>query len=72
MTESDLPDPNEAYDIVPIPPGELMHSRGWYTLRVNGIPWMHGPLESMQHLATDPAARAEERKSKKLHDRGPA
>lgn len=65
MTDAD---PNEAYEVSPIPPGELMASQGWWRCTCNGIPQWYGPEERMRELATNSAARLEARRSKKLHD----
>lgn len=66
-------DPNESYDVIPFKPTEGgIQLTGWYTCQQNGIDQWHGPKESMDKLATDPEARKEARRSKKLHDRKPS
>lgn len=64
-------DPNEAYEVEPIPEGQLMASLGWWRCTQNGIPQWYGPEWRMRELASDPTARAEARRSKKLHDAPP-
>lgn len=64
-------DPNEAYEVDPIPDGELMASHGWWQCRCNGIVLWIGPEWRMRQLSTDPAERTEERRSKMHHDRKP-
>jgi hypothetical protein len=62
-------DPNDAYEVAPIPPGELMHSYGWWQCVRNGeLQWI-GPEDRMRELASDPEARNEARRSKMHHDR---
>lgn len=48
-----------------------MLGKDWFTVKMNGIDQWHGIYERMIELATDPAVRAEARKSKKHHDRAP-
>ena len=50
-------DPNEAYDVVPMP--EEPHGpRGWWSVTANGIPvWHFGAIEKARQYATDAAHR---------------
>ena len=64
------PDPNEAYEIIPMPD----HPRGphgWWTVKCNGIEDRHfNSREKAEAYATDPAVRAKVRAGEwKYHDR---
>jgi hypothetical protein len=66
------PDPNEAYEVVPMKVGPHGPPPGWWTVTRNGIPVMHFSPENKpaaERYATDPARRAEIRNRKKLHER---
>jgi len=64
-------DPNEAYDVEPIPAGEPQSSLGWWVCKQNGIGWWYGPRDVVEKLAVDPVMRASFRASKMHHDRKP-
>ena len=64
-------DPNENYEVAPIPPGDLMHSHGWWQCTRNGAMQWIGPEDRMRELATDAETRKEDRCGKKHHDKKP-
>jgi hypothetical protein len=50
-------DPNEAYEVIPMPEN-LRGPSGWWTVTCNGIPVRHSPDRSiMERYATDPEYR---------------
>ena len=52
-------DPNEAYEVVPIQPGQQGPPKGWWTVKRNGIPVRHFPgKQKALRYATDPEYRA--------------
>ena len=72
MTATDDPDPNEAYDVFPMP--EESHGpKGWWTVTPNGIPVRHSSNRAIaERFATDPELRAKIRRDEvKAHDRRP-
>lgn len=69
---SDDEDPNEAYEVIPMP--EKPHGpRGWWTVTCNGIPVSHcSSRDIAERFATDPEHRAKLRRDNvKAHDRLP-
>lgn len=70
MPMIDDPDPNEAYEVIPMP--EVPHGpKGWWTVTCNGIPVQHASTRAVaERYATDPEHRAEIRRNNvKAHDR---
>jgi hypothetical protein len=64
-------DPNEAYDVIPMPEYPRGPRGVWWTATCNGIPVQHFAPERRdiaERHATDPEYRLS-RISKKLHDR---
>ena len=52
-------DPNEAYEVAPVAPGQHGPPEGWWTVKRNGIPVRYFPgKEKADRYANDPAYRA--------------
>jgi hypothetical protein len=66
------PDPNEAYDAVPMKPEPHGPPGDWWTVTKNGIPDRHfsaSQKTEAERYATDPAHRAAIRGEKTLHEK---
>ena len=73
MTVDRDPDPNEAYEIVPMKPEPHGPPADWWSVARNGIPDRHFSASrkaEAERYATDLAHRAAIRGEKKAHDRG--
>ena len=71
MTVDRDPDPNEAYDVVPMLPEPHGPPGDWWTVTRNGIPerqFSASRRAEAERYATYPAYRAAIRGEKKLHE----
>jgi hypothetical protein len=72
MTVDRDPDPNEAYDVVPMKPDPHGPPGDWWTVTKNRIPDRHFSASrkaEAERYATDPAHRAMIRGDKEAHER---
>ena len=69
ITVDSDPDPNEAYEIVPMKPEPHGPPGDWWTVTRNGIPDRNFFGEPAERYATDPAHRAAIRGEKKLYEK---